>query len=470
MVTNLLRVRSAVVFLSLLLGGTAVAQQASINGNVINLPVVTLGAQAFQVELTVVADTNPVELLVTGGDELTNFSTEGASSFDGFTLTVPSIDVNGISYWAKFSVLSEDPPAFVFVDAGPIEAQPPQSCTRPESDPSHGTDNPALIAGFSVPPDQIEESLNPDEIASIDNPVFTHNLLSQTIAGNTLVIGVKIGDDIRAYTHTVMDWHEIVNDQFLIDGQLEPVTINYCPLTGSAMLWKGKMESSDPTFGTSGKLYNSNLVLYDRETSSFWSQMLEQGINSTERLTIPDRLQVVETTWFTWKEMYPETSVMTTQTGFRAPYGLYPYGSFKTDNSLLFNVNNTGDSRLHRKERVVGVNVGNSSKVYPISSFGSDVTVLNDSVGDMNVVATGSSSKNFGVIFNRQLEDCTVLDFSAVQGQLPVMMSDNEGNQWDIFGTAVSGPRVGTQLEKTNSYIAYWYAWTAFFPNAAIYR
>lgn len=267
-----------------------------------------------------------------------------------------------------------------------------------------------------------------------------------------------------------MDWHEIVNDDFLIDGVEQPVSINYCPLTGSAMLWKGDMEANNPTFGTSGLLYNSNLIMYDRETGSWWSQMLEMGINSVKRLEIPDRLQVIETTWGTWRQMYPETILLTDETGFSRPYGLYPYGSFKTDNAILFEVSNPNDNRLHREERVLGINLGDASKVYPISSFSADVTVINDTVGTMNVVATGSSELNFGAIFNRQLEDCTTLNFTAVQDQLPVVMEDEEGNQWDVFGVAVSGPRTGEQLEKTNSYIAYWFAWSTFFNNASIYQ
>jgi len=459
------------VLVILFLSNGVVAQQATLNGNVINIPVVILGEQAFQVELTLVADTNPIELLVTNGVELSNFSAEGASTFDGTTLAVPSLDVDGIAYWANFNLLSTEPPVFVFVDAAAVSTEPPQSCTRPEPDASHGPDNPEIIAGFSVPPSQIADGgPGVDGIPSIDNPIFTQVFGPQLVFPNDLVVGIKIGDDVRAYPHTILDWHEIVNDRFAIDGQQQPVTLSYCPLTGSAMLWKGNMESSDPTFGTSGLLYNSNLILYDRETFSIWSQMLEQGINAAERLTIPDRLQVVETTWSTWQEMYPQTTLMTQDTGFSRPYGLYPYGTFKIDNSLLFNVNNSGDSRLHRKERVVGINVGSSSKVYPISSFASIITTLNDNVGGMDVVITGSSSQNFGVIFNRQLEDCTVLDFSPVLDQLPVVMTDNEGTQWDVFGVAVSGPRAGTQLQKTNSYIAYWFAWTAFFPNADIYQ
>ena len=348
--------------------------------------------------------------------------------------------------------------------------RPAPSCTRPDPDPSHGPDNPAIIAGFSVSPNLIVDVLQPDSIPAIDQPTYTQNFASEPISLTDLVVGIKIGDDVIAYTHTVLDWHEVVNKQFMIDGQVEPVTLNYCPLTGSAMLWKGDMDATNPTFGTSGKLYNSNLVLYDRATFSFWSQMLEQGINSTHRLDVPDRLQVVETSWATWQAMYPQTSLLSANTGYSRPYGMYPYGSFKTDNSLLFNVNNTNDGRLHRKECVLGINAGLSSKVYPISNFGSDVTVVNDTAGTMDVAAIGSATQNFGVAFNRQLEDCTTLEFTPLQNQLPVVMTDTEGNLWNVFGEAVSGPRAGTQLQKTNSYIAYWFAWTAFFPNAVIFQ
>ncbi len=137
---------------------------------------------------------------------------------------------------------------------------------------------------------------------------------------------------------------------------------------------------------------------------------------------------------------------------------------------MLFVVDNLNDLRLHRKERVLGINVGSSSKVYPIRNFDPNVEVINDTVGDMQVVTVGSRSYNFGVVYNRELEDCTVLNFEPVQNKLPIVMQDEEGNQWDILGTAVSGARTGQQLQKTNSYIAYWYAWTAFFQGAEIHQ
>ncbi|MBQ13961.1 MAG: DUF3179 domain-containing (seleno)protein [Gammaproteobacteria bacterium] len=168
--------------------------------------------------------------------------------------------------------------------------------------------------------------------------------------------------------------------------------------------------------------------------------------------------------------MYPTTTLLSPETGFPWNYDVYNYGSFRISQNLLFVVDNLNDLRLHRKERVLGINVGSSSKVYPIRNFDPNVEVINDTVGDMQVVTVGSRSYNFGVVYNRELEDCTVLNFEPVQNKLPIVMQDEEGNQWDILGTAVSGARTGQQLQKTNSYIAYWYAWTAFFQGAEIHQ
>tara|TARA_B100000809_G_scaffold40260_1_gene35216 strand:+ start:4427 stop:5851 length:1425 start_codon:yes stop_codon:yes gene_type:complete len=463
------RLLSLLVSLILLSSVAAAVQQASLAGNVIHLPVLTFVDQVFQIELSIVEATDPVEVLLTHASELTNANTDGAASFDGVMLSIPSIDVDGTIYWANFRLLSAEPPTFVLGAAGTVASNPPlQSCTRPEPDSSHGPDETTLISGFLVPPSEIfDGGPGPDGIPAIQSPLFSNDFALTDIQPDHLVIGVKIGDDVRAYPHAIMDYHEIVNDRFSFDGFNRDVSLSYCPLTGSAVLWKSFLSSANTSFGVSGLLYNSNLILYDRETQSLWSQMLEQAISGQETRRIPDKLQVVETSWETWLEMYPQTLLlMIEQSEFNFPYDRYPC----TDSSLQFPVNNSNDDRLHRKERVLGINVGDSSKVYPISRFAGGVSVVNDRVGDMDVVATGSASQNFAVVYNRQLEDCTTLNFNPVENQLPVVMIDDEGNRWDIFGTALSGPRVGTRLQKTNSYIAYWLAWTAFFPGANIYQ
>jgi hypothetical protein len=351
------------------------------------------------------------------------------------------------------------------------EALVPANCTRLDTDKSHGPDNPVVVDDSIVPRDEIlDGGPGPDGIPPLETPQFVRNSSAIDLDPAELVVGVKIGDDIRAYPHNIMNWHEVVNDQYTVNGASERATLSYCPLTGSAVLWKSFMETNDETYGTSGLLYNSNLVMYDRASTGLWSQMQEQSIRGPEVTRIPDRLQVVETTWGTWKAMYPATLLLSEDTGFSRNYQAYPYGTYREDQRLLFPANNSDDDRLHRKERVLGINVGTDTRVYPVANFSANVEVINDTVGDMQVVVAGSNGLNFGVVFNRELEDCTVLDFTAVQDKLPVVMRDNEGNEWDVFGVAVSGARTGEQLQKTNSYVAYWFAWTAFFPGADIHQ
>jgi hypothetical protein len=367
----------------------------------------------------------------------------------------------GISGEIPIQRISDDNVALCEV----LAASSAAACERPQIDISHGRNDPQITNNAIVPSSSIlDGGPGPDGIPPLESPKF---LQTSFYNSGDLVVGVKVGDDIRAYPHNILNWHEVVNEQFT-SGEF--ATLSYCPLTGSSVLWKAFMEPSNKTYGTSGQIFNSNLIMYDRATESYWSQMLEQSISGSEVTRIPDRLQVVETTWATWKAMYPTTLLLSEDTGFTRDYFEFPYGSYKESEGLLYPVNNSEDDRLHRKRRVLGINVGTSSKVYPITNFANNVEVINESVGDMQVVTAGSNDLNFGVVYNRVMEDCTLLNFKAVQDALPVVMRDNEGNEWDVFGTAVSGARTGQKLQKTNSYIAYWFAWTAFFPGADIHQ
>ena len=130
---------------------------------------------------------------------------------------------------------------------------------------------------------------------------------------------------------------------------------------------------------------------------------------------------------------------------------------------------------MHPKTRVIGFRSGTGievnpvSKVYQLSGFGSALQAINDQVDGRNIVVIGSSALNLAAINDRELADGTILTFSPIADDLPNIMSDDEGNVWDSFGTAVSGPRVGEQLAMTNSYTAYWFAWATHFPNAQIH-
>jgi len=272
------------------------AEQASLSGNVLILPVVTVADQAYRVELSIVEDSDPLEFLLISGDVLENADLDGASSFSGSSLSVPLIVVGSTSYWLNLTLINSDPIRFVLADVGVNSGSSVvdgvAACVRPAPDISHGPDNPTIVDGLSVSSNRLfGGGPGVDGIPAIEFPVFTADYGREGLSSEQLIVGVKIGDEVRAYPHYLLDWHEIVNDQYIIDGESVAVSLNYCPLTGSAMLWQGNMQSGNPSFGTSGLLYNSNLVLYDRETRSLWSQMLEQGICGDEILTIPDRLQ-----------------------------------------------------------------------------------------------------------------------------------------------------------------------------------
>lgn len=303
-----------------------------------------------------------------------------------------------------------------------------------------------------------------DGIPPLERPEFEPAAKIQTVLNEDLVIAVRYGDQIRVYPHDIMDWHEIVNEGTADD----PYTLSYCPLTGSAMAWSGTSTNVNPSFGGSGLLYNSNLILYDRETKSLWSQMLQQSVNGARIRDIAEQFPVIQTSFSTLLELYPEAVVMTRNTGFSRNYDNYPYGSYKTNADLLFPVNNL-DNRLHPKARVVGIHSDIAQRVYQISGFGPSTSAINDQVGDQSIVVIGNTALDFAAIYDRTMDDGTVLNFTAIENDLPNVLLDDEGNVWDIFGRAVSGPRAGAQLQQAESYTAYWFAWASFFPNSDIY-
>jgi len=323
-----------------------------------------------------------------------------------------------------------------------------------------------LSGDWLIPKDQVfDGGPGRDGIPSIDNPQFTGVNNASYLLDNDLVIGFKNGGVARAYPHPILDWHEIVNDE--VNGK--KIALTYCPLTGSAIAWNRDGLASGSTFGVSGLLYNSNLIPYDRGTQSNWSQMLIKSVKGSFIGNEIETSQLVETTYKTWKEMYPNSKILSTNTGFSRSYGNYPYGGYRTNNDLLFPVNGE-DSRLHKKARVLGIIVGESTIIYPIDSFGENITVINNSFSSLKYVTATSKGKNFAVAYNRELDDGTLLEFTVVENELPIIMVDGEGNKWDIFGVAVDGPRAGTVLEVTKSFISYWFAWAAFYPNTVIYQ
>ncbi len=356
------------------------------------------------------------------------------------------------------------------------------SCEKERTNPQTPVNQGAQgDASWSIPRHQIYDGgPGKDGIPALTLPTFVSTEAASYLSDDDLVIGVKYGNTVKAYPHPILDWHEIIND----DLENKAVSINYCPLTGTGIGWERTLNGAVTTFGVSGLLYNSNLILYDRSTDSHWSQMLLESVNGSLKGEKAETVAVVETSWQTWKTLYPNTQVVSVQTGFSRNYFQYPYGDYRTNHQNIIFPISQNDQRLPAKERVHGIILDGKAKAYRFHDFAdSDVVVLEDDFNgtaledDFNgtaMVLAGSQKHNFIVSFERTLPDGTLLSFTTVQEgetlQEKALLADNEGNHWDLFGHAIDGPRSGQKLTPTTSFIGYWFAWGAFYPGLDLYK
>ncbi len=224
---------------------------------------------------------------------------------------------------------------------------------------------PYLNGAWLIPSNQVlSGGPGKDGIPALENPDLVGKSEALFMNNEDLILGLVVGTDARAYPHKILDWHEIINDEI----QGENFVITYCPLTGTGIGWTQEQHGKTSTFGVSGLLYNSNLVPYDRETDSYWSQMRLDCIKGSRKGEKIETIQLIETTWGTWKNIYPNTQVVSTNTGYSRNYSRYPYGNYKTDETVYFPVS-VEDNRLHAKEVVHGIIINDFVKIYRFEQF-----------------------------------------------------------------------------------------------------
>ena len=310
-----------------------------------------------------------------------------------------------------------------------------------------------------VPLDKIRGGGPPkDGIPSIDDPKFAVANEAEFVSDTDVVIGLEIDGDARAYPLFIMVWHEIVND--IVGGT--PVAVTYCPLCYTNQVFERVLEGQAVEFGTSGKLYNSNLVMYDRLTDSYWSQAL--GMAITGELT-GDVLEIVPfdvVTWGDWKKLHPNSKVLTTETGHIRAYGADPYGNYYTDNRIMFPVENL-DERMHPKEIILGFHIDEVYKAYKQFDL-QNMVVTNDNIGDTQILLTSLFSGNARA-FDRTLDD-EVLEFEFSDGKISDLQT---GSEWNYDGVAISGPHEGKTLERLAFSPGFWFEWFAFHPDTLVY-
>ena len=302
-----------------------------------------------------------------------------------------------------------------------------------------------------------------DGIPSVDNPEFSSVSEINFLADGALVVGVFSDTEVKAYPHPILDWHEIVNDEI---GD-KNVAVTYCPLTGTAIGWDRNLNGSKTTFGVSGKLFQTNLIPFDRATESYWSQIRLDCVNGELINTRVNTSPVVETTWETWKAMYPNSLVMNTNTGFSRNYQEFPYGDYRTNNANIIFPVDPLDQRLPSKERVLGVLGDSIHRVYSIDLFETP-QVINDTLEGGEMVIIGSKEMNFMVAYEN---DSLIEGLEINLDNLPTIGVAPNGNQVTLFGQVLDANGNFIQnLNNTESFIAYWFSLGAFYPGIEIYQ
>ncbi|CAN5888846.1 DUF3179 domain-containing protein [soil metagenome] len=305
-----------------------------------------------------------------------------------------------------------------------------------------------------------------DGIPPIDEPKFVSAAkMDDQLKPDDMVFILDYEGETKVYPQPVLVWHEIVNDE--IAG--EKLSVTYCPLTGSTVAFKGNSPAGDPlTFGTTGSLVNSNLLMYDRATDSEWPQILGRAIDGKMRKASLEEIPLVWTTWKQWKKRGIDAPVLSTDTGHFRSYGTDPYGSYSaTDKgyyenpSTFFEVLAEND-RLDTKEVVIGVK--SKGKQHAIrKKTALEKGVWNLDLGGRPVVAVADSDLQTVRVFDSVVEG-KPLKFEFGDGG---DLLDERRRVWTPRGLTLAGPN-GASLPAANFYEVMWFGWYAFYPETSL--
>jgi hypothetical protein len=330
----------------------------------------------------------------------------------------------------------------------------------------------------SVPYSEILSGGPPkDGIPSIDAPKFQSTReADEWLSDREPVVFVQVGDDARAYPIQILIWHEIVNDT--VGG--EPLLVTFCPLCNTAIAFKRTFDGQVLDFGTTGRLRYSNLIMYDRQTETWWQQATGDAIAGAYTGAQLAFYPASMISWADFKALYPNGKVLSRDTGHVRNYGRNPYYGYDDINQTPFLFNGATPTQLPPMARVLTVDLNGEAAAYPYEVL-SKVRVINDTVGGEEIVvfwtegaasALDTSSIPEGrevgsaAAYSRLL-DGQPLDFEFKDGKI---LDKQTGSEWNIFGLAVAGEWKGRQLESVVSINHFWFSWAAFKPETRIYQ
>ncbi len=266
-----------------------------------------------------------------------------------------------------------------------------------------------------------------DGIPALDKPIFINGADFTQLKLSDRVLGLVYNGEVKAYPIRILDYHEIVNDLF---GN-RPVVISFCPLCGTGMGFDSRVKDADFSekvldFGVSGLLYNSDVLMYDRQTESLWSQINRQAISGPMKGTLLNTLPIEHTTWGDWYKRHPDSKVLSFDTGYARNYRNSPYAGYENSEALYFPVSHQ-DKRYHPKEITLGIAVNGVFKAYPFSELSKASSPLRDTVNGIPMVIH--------------------FDMETLSGRV----EDMNGKPYPVLS-------------------AYWFAWFAFHPETEVFE
>jgi hypothetical protein len=314
-----------------------------------------------------------------------------------------------------------------------------------------------------------------DGIPPIDEPRYVPiKDANQWLSDNEPVIGLELNGEARAYPIQMLIWHEIVND--VLGGK--PVAVTYCPLCNTALVFDATLNGRRHTFGTTGNLRFSDLVMYDRQTESWWQQITGEAIVGEltgQKLTLIPAPMV---SWSDFKTANPDGQVLSQETGYSRAYGENPYTGYDTSRDpFLFE--GPSDDRLAAIDRVATVELGGETWAFPFKSLekepvvhqrvgGKEIVVFykkgTASALDRRTIAEGRDVGSTGIFVPEV--DGQKLTFEFVDG---AFRDKSTGSAWNLFGAATDGALKGKRLEPVVHANHFWFSWAVFKPETKVY-
>lgn len=263
-----------------------------------------------------------------------------------------------------------------------------------------------------------------DGIPAISEPNYVLANEAAFMKPDDVILGFKIDNKAFAYPRHILNWHEVVNDD--VGGKA--FVISYCPLCGSGMAFSSNVGDQRLSFGVSGLLYNNDLLFYDHQAESLWSQIERRAISGDFAGSELKQLLLEHTSWEAWRKKHPDTKVLSENQGFKRNYRHDPYTGYDTSSQVFFKTLRKAPSEFHSKEKVLGLTIGQQSKAYPFSEL----------------------RKNGAISFVDQLAG---INYKVV---------------WNAnAGSATIESLNGEVLTPT---VAFWFAWYNFHPETQVFR